>query len=396
MPQGGAGKCGGNLMSSGNSKKKMSSKPRVSSSKTSHTTGKVMVPSEPLGFEVFRPDKEKRAQVMRAQRAALEAERRRTAPQGRGKHVAKGGGQKLGSGDATTGGDVADLRMARLLCFEQQQHASSAESAGPPSASSSEAPGSASGFSDLATVAYAYARRCAYEELHDDEMSAEVLLLLDLAAERLSHEAMEQSHKVLCTVLRNVISKGGPEGDCKYRTLRESNDKLWVTLLSHPEMVAVLGAAGFEQQATEHPAPRSREPATSNEPSTQADAGLQQQMLQLALEEQLEHEAESLVCRLQELSERASGPTVATSEAPGDSVADDESATVDGGASPSSPRSLISRRDWVHPGVASENALADLNAVLDAVTAWCFVSALANETSRESVHGGSSDLRGTA
>jgi hypothetical protein len=77
MPQGGSGKCGGNLMSSGNSKKKMSTKQRVRTSK-----GKAPDSDDEGGEDgtasaahtLIRPSKEKRAAALRAQRKAIEAE----------------------------------------------------------------------------------------------------------------------------------------------------------------------------------------------------------------------------------------------------------------------------------------------------------------------------------
>ena len=283
MPQGGSGKQGGNLMSSGNSKKRMSSKPRYSKRKTKISTG-VDAPS--IGHVVFQPNAERRAQVLRAQRAVLEAESvKRLAA----KNIQNRNGHRLGgSGEED---EVVDVRSARLRFLERQQ----------PQRSAASAPTSSPMVGDDDALCADRALRRAFEGAHsDDLMSMEVLLLLDLAAERLASPAlMQQAHAMLCTVLRNAATKGGPGGDAKYRTLRASNEKLWCGLLRHRELVAVLCAAGFEpitapqrEAAAREAAPGTREPQVASPASSSVhadvDTAMQAQDLRLALAAQLD------------------------------------------------------------------------------------------------------------
>ena len=184
----------------------------------------------PPAHTVFRPSNESRALVMRAQRAALEMERKRMlAARQRSKPVALGRGQVLGGDTPLEHRSVEEVRAARLLHLEQPARA--------PVSAASE-------------WSSCRARRHAYEAEHTgDEICSEVLLMLDLLGSRLqSPAAAEEAHATLCTVLRNALTKGGSGDDPKYRTLRATNDKLWARLLRHVEMRAVLGAAGFDEQ----------------------------------------------------------------------------------------------------------------------------------------------------
>ena len=231
MPQGGSGKQGGNLMSSGNSKKKMSSKPRVSKQQKSRGGGGGGTQddaADSTGHTVICPSPERRAQFLRAQRAALETERNKKLAR---RNDSSRGGQVLGS-SITTDSSV-DVRAARLLFLQQQQQAVSA---------------AASSTTDDDAMRTARAQRKNFEAMHPDDVSMLVLLLLDSVGDRLgSVAAVAQAHSTLCTVLRNAATKGAPPGgDPKYLTLRASNQKLWSGLLSHAELIGVLSAAGFE------------------------------------------------------------------------------------------------------------------------------------------------------
>ena len=255
MPQGGAGKCGGNLMSSGNSKKKFSTKPRYTTS-TSKATQRGQAAEVPApAHTVIRPSQEARALVMRAQRAVLEVERKKLAAARRGTPPLNG--HRLGrdgSADGQNGAMAVDVRAARLAYLEQQQQQKIKAKAPPVT-------------TVVSPMAGGRARRQAFEAEHGDPLSQEVLLMLDLLDERLqseraqsegvqsegvqgrqSREAVRHAHKTLYTVLSNAAAHGGGDGDPKYRTLRAANERLWTTLLCHPEGCAVLAAAGFEQR----------------------------------------------------------------------------------------------------------------------------------------------------
>ena len=385
MPQGGAGKCGGNLMSSGNSKKKMSSKPRIIKMKMKATTSNDGHSDEHGGAHtVIRPSKETRALVMRAQRALLESERKEMVAARRGK---KSSGQRLG------GGDDVDAREARLQYLEQQQQAAAAAARASPRGART---GVTNQIVAAAEAEAGRARKVAYMLAHaGDAVCSEVMLMLDLLGHRLVERmAVEQAHQTLCTVLRNALEHVGD--DPKYRTLRAQNDKMWARLLCHEEMLALLGAAGFEEQREE----QQRADATSGEsgagepesivargvpsfiessftskveyerwvqrrapegiavavdgadsPDAAAETEVEMQALHVALAEQLDGTlppapgvVESLLSRLQEL---------AVTPSAGDVDSEDE-------------RSF----ELVHG--ASEEAIEELAAVLEAVTAWCF------------------------
>eukprot|EP00966_Prymnesium_polylepis_P049283 1140507-Prymnesium_polylepis.1 len=261
MPQGGAGKQGGNLMSSGNSKKKMSPKPRFTASKVPKKTAGDHNALEDGGtaHTVVRPSKETRALVMRAQRAMLVAERKATAARG-----GKRNGQRLGA----DGEVIEDIRAARLRYLEQRATAAKAEVARPERAC---ATGASAASASTTLDVEALARRRSYEDAHcGDAITEEVLLMLDLLGERLrSRAAVEPPHQTLSTVLRNAAANGdAAAGDAKYRTLRAQNDKLWSRLLRHEEICAVLGAAGFERQQLPRAMARADGPgAATNEPA---------------------------------------------------------------------------------------------------------------------------------
>lgn len=421
-------------MSSGGGKKKMSTKMRwtTTTSKLPQHGETVTICDDSIGHTVIRPSKESRALVMRAQRAMLEAGRKKAAAARSGNSGALQGGQVLG-GSAS----MMDVRAARLLHLEKPKAPQ------PPLNSASRA------------------RRRAFEEEHGDDVSSEVLLLLDLAGERLQSRAEpEQMHRLLCTVLRNASTKG--VDDPKYLTLRGQNDKLWEGLLRHPEMRAVLGAAGFEwrqpealqraageqadasavvgdtapaaaaalsgklpsfvesdfatlveyrkwmaaqagvgaraqerdeiregrrqRQQQQEPSP----PQQSEPQQTQRSAALQAEtlMAQLALHEQLAavepdpDAVRSLLSRLEDLSQRGSGHEGLQEEAtpPGDeSARAEDSCSDDGddddGSDGSGEDDSVDERDFelvLRAADDEPSSLEDLEAVLAAAAVWCF------------------------
>ena len=332
MPQGGAGNCGGNLMSSGGSKKKMSSKLRTTTAKAISGQG---ANQGDVAHTVIRPTKE-----MRAQRIALEAElNRKRALRYDKEFAARHGGKPLGGGGSGGGSTTVltgvDLRAARLLCLERQQTTatSAASTVMSDAATSLTAVPDASRSSAVPTRAH---------EDEADEVSDEVFLLMDLLGGRLqSSDAIEQVHQTLYTVLRNAAANGGVDGDAKYRTLRAQNEKLWSRLLCHEEVLAVLEAAGFEQQQC-------------SSSFTNADATLPAQAVQLKFQQAeqggdivqpMPGAVESLASRLQDLS---------TAAAPYREEREDAAA----------PRILGRDFELVHPGVKGEGAMEDLAAVL--------------------------------
>ena len=338
MPQGGSGKQGGNLMSSGNSKKKMSSKPRYIKAPKSKggiggNDGGALDLASSVGHTLIPPNPERRAEVMRAQRAVLQAQAERSKLAARRKGATRGGHVLGSSSDAAgaAGGESSslDVRAARLLFLErqqqqQQQSKATAASAGATSKPTAATSAAAASAAEEATRA-GHVRRLEFERVRgDDDMSSEVLLLLDLADERLQDRtAMEHARTTLCTVLRNAATKGiVPGGDSKYLTLRAGNDKLWGGLLCHPEMVAVLCAAGFEPRQLEglakvdspagaRPSANAGANAGANSSANAAvDSAVDDvRAVGMALEEQLDGShppdpavVESLVARLAELS----------------------------------------------------------------------------------------------
>ena len=148
-----------------------------------------------------------------------------------------------------------------------------------------------------------------------------VAALLASLARRLGPGSDEHTaaRRILGTVLRNAGTKPDP----KYRRLKSGNDRLWASLLQHPEAVAVLVMAGFKQEAVCHLArPPPKHPPALAVPPVGLDAarmhwGAERDRLQVALEQQLGSDAadpaaiESLMAQLE-----ATMACAAVSEAP--------------------------------------------------------------------------------
>jgi hypothetical protein len=73
--------------------------------------------------------------------------------------------------------------------------------------------------------------------------AAMVVPLLDMLAGRLGCAGeVERSGRMLSLVLNNATTKGEP----KYRRLKARNDKLWTSLLQHPEVSLDINAGAVQ------------------------------------------------------------------------------------------------------------------------------------------------------
>ena len=180
-----------------------------------------------------------------------------------------------------------------------------------------------------------------------------VAALLASLARRLGPGSDE--HTAARRILGTVLYNAGTKSDPKYRRLKSGNDRLWATLLQHPESVAVLVTAGFRQEAACHPVPPTQHPPAPPPlaaPPVESDAarmqwGAERDRLQVALEQQLGSDAtdpaviESLMVQLEATMARA-----AVSEAPVPPLPPPPPAsepTVVAAAGPSDPATLVPR-----------------------------------------------------
>eukprot|EP00927_Polykrikos_kofoidii_P060041 TRINITY_DN55114_c0_g1_i1.p1 TRINITY_DN55114_c0_g1~~TRINITY_DN55114_c0_g1_i1.p1 ORF type:complete len:356 (+),score=59.82 TRINITY_DN55114_c0_g1_i1:114-1181(+) len=309
-PQGGAGNQGGAL----SSKSAKPRKPRAttsSSKKKKKTIAESHSESEdeaPPSYTVVRPDPQQRAELLNAGRREermLEARRAALARR------PIDGTEPVG---AIIGGEVAidaeDMRNARLQRLAKQnakpvalpKQSVSLEAAKPQSDTPHDSnAGASSQMPELERLAAAQAVASlpplsgVFDASADVERVAKlrprVDVLLELLVDRLGQNSLERSMKVLRTILENARTKDDP----KYHCLKARNDKLWLTVLQHPELCALLEVAGFRRQ---HVAEDEREKQHQ----------VELEIVQAQLHDQLEAAetpnqaaVESLLCRLEAL-----------------------------------------------------------------------------------------------
>lgn len=362
-PQGGAGKQGGALSSK-------SSKPRKPRSVGSTSFKKATADNLPAeeselvapAYIVVPPQPQQRAELMRTRRNGEVVQEQMAAKAAAAARVLVNGTAPTGSvlgGDSVL--DPEDVRQARLQHLAKQQKERRAEQVATErgtkdtrcvakqqeqshvfSISSEQEHQAAS--RAVAELPIVRRRRDGHTGIGaadgtdgEGEFGTHVAVLLDMLAERLRHEEDECSIKLLCTVLGN-----GTKDDPKYRRLRASNDKLWLAILQHPELCALIEAAGFEQHSTEG--------------LDGLDRCAEMEQIQVQLQDQLEGveppaqtTVESLLSHLEELQAARPSPELATvrSRLPGEAVERDVT--------------------FVHAG---GEALLDLAAVLEATLGW--------------------------
>lgn len=283
MPQGGSGNQGGNLFSSGSSKKKMSQKKMTTSTrknaKAAVAEGEAAGAAGPA-FTVHAPDLERRADWLRAQEEGL-ARRRSLLVFG-----TQPGGTVLGGTGTSDSVSEQEARHARLQYLERQNTPASTVAA-------------VARRKHQASVAKEHRRHNEHhhqDELVQDELALQqaaravaqlpevhrrrqgldngrdafsspdqmgpaqlpasneasvlpasdappvvpasdeacvVHVLLNMLGERLGSESVFRCHDLLLRVLTNAAEKG--QADPKYLRLKASNNTLWTQLLLHPE-----------------------------------------------------------------------------------------------------------------------------------------------------------------
>ena len=392
MPQGGAGKCGGNLLSSGGSKQRMrASKPHSTRVIKRATHGPAAGGEEagtaPLpAYTLVRPSEGLRAAAVGASRVLLE--KPKGVPKRRAlRNKAAAAGEVLGGG---TAGGHADPREARLRRLEQTSNSSNTVDVHEQRAVTQ--PDSAQGGGGWASVRVACGSslsdhkgdddhkgdevRChpdPGETLHagsspdvneskggcveDDEL-ATARVLLDDVARVCPLDQVRRCRQMLCTVLSNAADRGA--ADDKYRTLRARNEKLWQRLLRHQGVSAVLVLAGFQRfQQPQQPQPQPQQQPVSADVNIlhssvdqDTDEDIAVQIAQVELAEQLDqsqaelHVVESLLCRIQTLQLSASARPASPGPA---STADGRDVVFihrGGQAARSLARVLAAAKDW--------------------------------------------------
>eukprot|EP00928_Gymnodinium_smaydae_P095052 TRINITY_DN8103_c1_g1_i1.p1 TRINITY_DN8103_c1_g1~~TRINITY_DN8103_c1_g1_i1.p1 ORF type:complete len:391 (+),score=52.03 TRINITY_DN8103_c1_g1_i1:62-1174(+) len=310
-PQGGAGNQGGALSSK-------SSKPRKPRDGKNSLKKKVVEESEhaesaePPAYTVIAPNPQQRAEMMRSQRKWALAEHRLAVRAAAASHRPVNGtspdGEVLGSTleheDKCLPLEAHDLRQARM------QHLASLHATVPATGSAKERVEKAqltrrescdrvlAHASEQRRVAAAEAvveipilrriREAESTTVSDEDAQECADLCLGMLASRVDKQELECALKTLCTILENAYMKE----DVKYRRLKASNDKLWIALLKHPEMIALLELTGFRPQRD----------TAQQELDRQADLD----RLQVQIQEQLDGtawhgEIESLLSRLEAL-----------------------------------------------------------------------------------------------
>lgn len=220
------------------------------------------------------------------------------------------------------------------------------------------------------------------EEGDDDEESTAVMVsaLLDFLVQRHQSaeemEALAGCHRLLCLVLRNAATKEAP----KYRRLDAAKSRLYLSLLQHPELVAVLRLAGFVIQ-------KKRPEATAAAVDTAAmRRGEERDLLLVALARQLDQTVQdraSVALLVQQLEQLSSGSTskVARKEEEEEvssslvavSLADKLFQEEGGGENSPQGACLVIKQDsdiLTHPGAAAVALMNRLVGVLQAVTVW--------------------------
>mmetsp|Transcript_29308 Transcript_29308/g.39610 ORF Transcript_29308/g.39610 Transcript_29308/m.39610 type:complete len:373 (-) Transcript_29308:122-1240(-) len=269
-PQGGAGNQGGALSSKSAKPRKVKDVMHTRKIKVSKESQPDDEPEPSPAFTVVRPSAQQRSDLMRAHRsgkAVLAQLRARAHAAARQWDGTSPDGEQLGG---TSAMEPDELRQARLQHLSRQEEEKRPKPVGkkiavttPDSSTNAERKDDKSATllspeeRQAATDAVAELprlRRCldARAEAHADgtvdseerwEVRERVVLLLEMLAGHLERDAMYNSLKLLGTVLENAT-----KDDPKYRRLKARNEKLWVALLQHAEICALLEVAGFDPQ----------------------------------------------------------------------------------------------------------------------------------------------------
>lgn len=364
-PQGGPGNYGG-------SKSAKPRKPRDVTHSLKAKRGPVEQPEEAMtdstpAFTVTSPDPQRRAELLRAQkrekRVAAKLAAKAAALSRQPVNGTSCGGEVLGGSDLLVSVDSTNslLREARLQHLAKLQDDSCASPSlqssnmatsrpstatvthlGPVILSEKERLQAVEALLSQPIVESWQQRGSITDESHDDsdadinedELHVLVVFLIDTLADSLAPADLAQRLCLLQTVLGNVAKE-----DPKYRKLRAGNDKLWTSLLQHPEFCMILESAGFQRSAEEQ-----------DRYVELGELELEVQELLTSNEQVDEARIDAMLHRMEELKQHPMSP-VSSREAASRST------------------DLIGRNaTFRHP--ANEALLGDLAVVLEAVAEW--------------------------
>lgn len=361
-PQGGAGNYGGSKSAKPRKPRNITRSFKVKNGSPDHPD-EATAESSPA-FTVTMPSRERRAELLRAQRrekaVAAELAARAAALARRPVNGTSPGGAVLGGDVVSASAQSSDsLREKRLQHFAKQQNqnclAHSVE--GNASASSSTLLASEPSTVMLSEderrqtleallrqpIVESWQSRIETDnaeedesdvDIRDDELRVLVSFLLDSLADRLGPEEVARRASLLKTVLGNVTKE-----DPKYRRLRSGNDKLWAGLLQHPEFCLVLEAAGFQKSTEEQ------------------DQHLELEQLELRVQDLLDGSEKVVEAKVEAVLRRM------------EELKNSPASTANAGEDAAISNNLAARSTtFVHP--ASAFLLGDLGVVLDAVAEW--------------------------